>query len=117
MKFYALVKVEMDKTLIVRCKCKQHCLLNQVWLFEKIERNTKKKFVVPLTGDVNERKDMLYDVVEKLSTCNACYCLNCFQGPRKLRKTISKPVSLNIIGATWNHSVDFKYYRNHMETL
>ncbi|RUS79722.1 hypothetical protein EGW08_012530 [Elysia chlorotica] len=51
------VEVEIDKTLIVRRKYERGRVLSQIWLFGGIERQSKKRFVVPLTGDVGEKRD------------------------------------------------------------
>ena len=51
------VEVEIDETLIVRRKYGRGRVLNQIWLFGGIERVSKKRFVVALTGDIGERRD------------------------------------------------------------
>lgn len=42
------IEVEIDETLITHRKYNRGSELKQVWLFGGIERNIKKKFVVPL---------------------------------------------------------------------
>jgi len=44
------VIVEIDETLLVRRKYNRGRQLSQVWVFGGIERDSKKKFVVPLVG-------------------------------------------------------------------
>ena len=60
---------EVDETLIVRRKYGRGRVLSQVWLFGGIERLTKKRFVVPLLGPLNEggRRDKgtLLPLIEK----------------------------------------------------
>ena len=51
------VEVEIDETLIVRRKYERGRVLNQVWLFGGVERISKKRFVIALTGDVGEKRD------------------------------------------------------------
>lgn len=51
------IEVEIDETLIVKRKYERGRILSQIWLFGGIERISKKRFVVALTGDVGERRD------------------------------------------------------------
>jgi len=49
--------VEIDETLIVRRKYERGRILSQIWLFGGIELASKRRFIVPLTGDVWEKRD------------------------------------------------------------
>ena len=44
--------------LIARRKYERGRVVKQVWLFGGIERVSKERFVVALTGDVGEKRDM-----------------------------------------------------------
>ena len=56
--------VEIDETILVRRKYNRGRVLAQVWLFGGIERETKKKFIVPL---VEEKRDKvtLFGYIQK----------------------------------------------------
>ena len=49
--------MEIDETLIVRRKYERGRILSQIWLFGGIELASKRRFIVPLTGDVGEKRD------------------------------------------------------------
>ncbi|RUS71147.1 hypothetical protein EGW08_021092 [Elysia chlorotica] len=61
------VVVEIDETLITRRKYNRGRLPTQIWPFGGIERVTKRKFIVPLTGDVaeNRTKETLLPLITK----------------------------------------------------
>ena len=62
-----VISVEIDETFIVRRKFQRGRPLSQLWLFGGIERETKRKFVIPLSGDVgNQRnKETLFPLIQK----------------------------------------------------
>ena len=51
------IEVEIDETQFVRRKYNRGRLLKDIWLFGGVERISKKRFVVALTGEVGERRD------------------------------------------------------------
>ena len=51
------VEVEIDETQFVRRKYERGRLLNDIWLFGGIERVAKKRFVVALTGEIEEKRN------------------------------------------------------------
>ncbi|RUS71462.1 hypothetical protein EGW08_020777 [Elysia chlorotica] len=55
------VVVEIDETLITRRKYNRGRLPTQIWLFGGIERVSKRKFIVPLTGDVAAHRKNFVD--------------------------------------------------------
>lgn len=51
------IVVEIDGTFLVRRKNNKDRPLSQIWLFGGIERDSKKKFVIPLLEPVGEKRD------------------------------------------------------------
>ena len=51
------IVVEIDETVICRRKYNRGRQVSSIWLFGGIERVSKKRFVVPLTGDRGENRD------------------------------------------------------------
>lgn len=51
------IKVEIDETLITRRKANVGRVLTQIWLFGGIERESKKRVIVPLLAPEGERRD------------------------------------------------------------
>ena len=51
------IEVEIDETQFVRRKYNRGRLLKDIWLFGGVERISKKRFVVALTGEVGERRE------------------------------------------------------------
>ena len=49
------VEVEIDKTQFIRRKYKRGRLFKDIWPFGGIERITAKRFVVALTGEIEEK--------------------------------------------------------------
>ena len=49
--------VEIDETLLVQRKHEKGSILNQIWLFGRIELVSKKRFIVPLCEEVGEKRD------------------------------------------------------------
>ena len=62
------VEVEIDETLISRRKYGRGRMRKQIWLFGGIERVSKRRFVVPLTGSVGHKrnKETLIPLIKKV---------------------------------------------------
>ena len=52
-------KVEIDETCIVKRKYNRGRVLNQVWLFGGIERESKERFIIPLLGEKRDKDTLL----------------------------------------------------------
>ena len=51
------VEFEIDESMISRRKYHRGRFLSQVWLFGGVERVSKNKFVIPLTGPRGDKKE------------------------------------------------------------
>ena len=63
------ITVEIDETLLAKCKYGRGRQLVQVWLFGGIERESKKRFIVPLLDEDNcpipRSKEVLIPIIQK----------------------------------------------------
>ncbi|RUS71460.1 hypothetical protein EGW08_020775 [Elysia chlorotica] len=96
------VVVEIDETLITRRKYNRGRLPTQIWLFGGIERVSKRKFIVPLTGDVaeNRTKETLLPLITKYIVKGSVIYSDAFRSYHTLK-------DLGYTHSVVNHSKNF----------
>lgn len=87
------VIVEIDETLLVRRKNSGR-RLSQVWVFGSIERESKKKFVVPLVGR-GRSADTLILFIKQYIKMGSIICSDGWAGYRNLKDYVYEYLVIN----------------------
>ena len=101
------VEVEIDETLIARRKYERGRVVKQVWLFGGIERVSKERFVVALTGDVGEKRDMatLVPLIQKYIKQGSVVYSDCWGAYKGLEELGYSHYAVNQCGGSGSVSI------------